>query len=110
MQFIDNELVVVVDVDGTLIRPDQNGSISLPYGSEIQKFSPIKPHVDLVKEYKNRGFYVIVWSMSGPWWAKKAVEALKLERFVDKAMGKPTKFVDDKNDLASILGTRVFIC
>jgi histidinol phosphatase-like enzyme len=109
MKHIDNELVVVVDVDGTLIKPDPNGTISLPYGSEIQKFSAIKVHVDLVKEYKKRGFYVIVWSMGGAAWARGAVEALKLERFVDQTMCKPSKHVDDRDDVGSIIGTRVFI-
>lgn len=109
MKHVDNELVVVVDCDGTLIKPDPGGNIKLPYGSEIQCFSAIKQHVDLVKEYKKRGFYVIVWSMGGSNWAKGVVEALKLERFVDQTMCKPSKHVDDREDVGSIIGTRVFI-
>lgn len=109
MQVIKNELVVCCDVDGTIIKPDQKGGISLPYGSGIQTYSPIMAHVDLIKEYKKRGFTVIVWSMAGQAHAQRVVEALKLERWVDIVMCKPTKHIDDKEDVGSIIGTRVFI-
>lgn len=109
MEVIENELTVGIDVDFTLIRPDEKGGIILPYGSGLQNFSPIQVHVDLLKEYKNRGFTVIVWSAGGWAHAKRVVEALKLERFVDIVMTKVTRHVDDKEDVASIIGTRVYI-
>jgi HAD superfamily phosphatase (TIGR01681 family) len=109
MTIIENELVVVIDCDGTLITPDSQGQIVLPYGSGIAHFSPIKQHVDLLKEYKNRGFTVVVWSMGGWAHAKRIVDALKLERYVDLVLTKPCKHVDDKEDVGSIIGTRVFI-
>jgi len=109
MEVIQNELVVVCDVDGTLITPDKKGGISLPYGSGIQQYAPIQAHVDLLKEYKKRGFTVIVWSMAGFSHALRVVEALKLQRYVDTVMTKPSKHIDDKEDVGSIIGTRVFI-
>lgn len=109
MNIIENELIVMVDVDGTLIRPADKGSLSLPYGSGIKSYEPITAHVDLVKEYHNRGYYITVWSAGGFKWAWRVVQALKLERHVHQVMSKPSKFVDDKDNLADILGTRVFI-
>lgn len=109
MNVIENELIVFIDVDGTLIRPSDTGSIKLPYGSTIKSYEPIMAHVDLVKEYHNRGYWVTVWSAGGFQWAWKVVNALKLERYVNQVMSKPSKFVDDKDNLADILGTRVFI-
>lgn len=109
MNVIESELIVGIDVDGTLIVPDPKGSLQLAYGSSIQSFKPIIAHVDLLKEYKKRGFYVIVWSAGGYKWALQAVQALKLERFVDQILSKPIRHVDDKEDIASIVGTRVFI-
>ena len=109
MQVLENELVVCFDVDGTLITPADDGPIKLPYAGKISSFSALQAHVDLLKSYNERGFTVIVWSMGGHSHAKKVVEALKLERFVDIVMSKPNKYVDDKEDLPSILGTRVFI-
>jgi HAD superfamily phosphatase (TIGR01681 family) len=107
-----NELVVVVDCDGTLIKPSDHfgsGTFSLPYGSSMVQFEQIKVHVDLLKEYKNRGFVVVVWSMGGWAHAQRIVEALKIERFVDIVMSKPNKYVDDRTDIESILGTRIFL-
>lgn len=106
---IENELVVVIDVDGTLIRPSEYGNLKLAYGSRICSFEPIQEHVDLLKSYKERGFYVIVWSMNGFRWARQVVQALKLDRFTDQIMSKPSKHVDDKREVDAIVGTRVFI-
>lgn len=109
MKIVENELTVGVDVDGTLIRPSDTGSIKIPYGSTIKSFEPIMEHVELLKAYKHRGFYVIVWSHGGWQHAKYVVQALKLERFVDLIITKVSKHVDDKSDVESIVGTRVFI-
>lgn len=109
MNVVKNELVVGVDIDGTLIRPCETGSIKMPYGSKICSFEPIVEHVDLVKSWKNRGYFVIVWSHGGWEHAQHAVRALKLERFVDLIITKPSKHLDDKEDVGSIVGQRVFI-
>lgn len=109
MEVVQNELIVVCDVDFTLITPDKKGGIILPYGSGIQHYSAIQAHVDLVKEYKKRGFHVTIWSHAGWQHALRVVEALKLERWVDVVMTKPSKHIDDKEDVGSIIGTRVFI-
>jgi len=109
VQVVKNELTIFCDVDGTIIRPSESGSILMPYGSTVKRFEPIVDHVELLKAYKNRGFYVVVWSMGGPEWAELAVKALKLERFVDLVIGKPLKHMDDKEDLGSIVGNRVFL-
>jgi len=109
MNIVENEMIVAIDVDGTLIRPDPQGAIKLPYGSTIHCYEPIMEHVDLLKSYKQRGFYVIVWSHGGNQHAKLTIQALKLERYVDLVLTKPSKHVDDKTSIEDIVGTRVFI-
>lgn len=109
MNVIENEKIVAIDVDGTLINPDEAGSLKIPYGSVIKSFSPIMAHVELLKHYHGRGFYVIVWSHGGVKHALYTIKALKLERFVNLVLTKPMKHMDDKTDVESIVGSRVFI-
>jgi hypothetical protein len=106
---IENELIVVCDVDMTLIRPSDGGSLNIAYAGVVKPHEPIMEHVELIKSYKHRNFFVIVWSANGYAHAKQAVEALKLERFVDLILSKPLKWVDDKQDIESVLGARVYL-
>lgn len=109
MNVIETEMVVAIDVDGTLIRPNPKGSIQLPYGSTICSFEPIVEHIELLKSYKQRGFFIMVWSHGGNRHARLTLEALKLERYVDLVLTKPSKHIDDKQTIEDIVGTRIFI-
>jgi len=106
---IQTEMVVAVDIDNTLIRRNPLGTIKLPYGSSIQNFEPIVEHIELVKSYSQRGFFVILWSHGGFQHAQMTMNALKLDRYVNLVMTKPSKHIDDKESVEDIVGTRVFI-
>lgn len=113
MKVIENELIVFCDVDETLIKWDKPtikapDKLALPYAGETVYVTPHHYHVQLVKMYKERGYFVVVWSANGFQHAKNAVTSLQLEKYVDLAMSKPTKHMDDNPNAASILGPRVF--
>lgn len=100
MKINTNETVVEVDCDGTLILHDYWDYPTLPrviinyYG--VQKTVAIHTeHVDLLKSYKKRGFYIQVQSHNGFKHAKEVVTKLGLEDFVDEVRTKTSKNVDD---------------
>ena len=71
---------VAFDVDGTLISGSTvNGRI-----------------VSLLREYKSSGFEVVVWSMRGTDYAKRAVDLAGVGAEVDCVISKPGVIVDDK--------------
>lgn len=98
MNINDNENIVAVDVDGTLVILDkEHGSIDIenPYSKTVNRYRIHNPHVELVKQYKGRGCFVRIWSHSGVKWAEAVVEALGLKQYVDSIETKPTKLLDD---------------
>jgi len=107
--------ITFCDVDNTLIywRTDANneapGTIKLRYGDEDVWLRPHKFHPRLVKHFYNRGDYVIVWSQNGYEWAEQVVKALGLQNHVHLIMDKGNRHIDDKEDLTSIVGSRIFI-
>lgn len=120
MNFNDSETIVVCDVDDTLVMwgPDRNtpheGAIAFkdPYDNSINYLRPHWMHVELLKKYKGRGFYIRVWSAAGCQWAKSVVETLGLTEFVDSVETKPIKYLDDITDdqrISRVLGARVYI-
>lgn len=113
MKVIENELSVMVDVDDTLLMWGMDNSpdaitAQCPYTKEYLRLVPHTRHVELLKQYKGRGFYVTVWSAGGWEWAKTAVNVLNLESFVDEVRTKPLKYMDDLQ-AREILGTRVYL-
>jgi hypothetical protein len=115
MNVLNNELVVAVDVDQTLILHDYENHpllplkvINCPYKKEPLTVAIHKAHVDLVKDYKARGFFVIVWSHAGFNWANTVVKHLMLADYVDLIMTKPSKHVDD-TPADRILGVNVYL-
>lgn len=113
----NKEIVVTVDVDETLVlwskthrKPGKGKKLFIdPYTKEKLYLTPHKVHMRLLKQYKARGFYVIVWSAAGQKWAEYITEKLGLEKYVDDKLAKPVKFMDDKDNLSDILGTRVYL-
>jgi len=106
---IESEQISACDVDNTLIRPDPNGEIHLMYARKVQRFSVIQEHLDLIIEWSDRGHFIIVWSHSGPKWAAQVIKALNIEQYVDLIQAKPSRHMDDKTDVPSIVGSRVYI-
>lgn len=101
MKTVQNEAVAACDVDWTLIEeclPDNKDAIKMldPRTNEHVYFVPYKEHIQLLKQMKGRGRYIIVWSAAGYTWAEAIVKALGIEDVVDQVMTKPMVMVDDK--------------
>lgn len=113
MKVIKYENSVFCDVDDTIlcwINPTVNepGKVAVPFAGKTVFLTPHQYHVDLLKMYKKRGYYVTVWSANGWEHAETACKVLELTDIVDVACGKPSKHMDDNVDAANILGPRVF--
>lgn len=110
MKVIRAEHPVAIDVDETLVRDPRPGDldvIDLNYYGVATKKVPIQRHIDLLKSYKSRGYFVEVWSANGFAWAEEVITKLKLDAYVDLIKTKPEKYVDDK--LSDNWMQRVFI-
>ena len=113
MQVVKYELSVFVDCDDTLLLWDNPtvagvGKLPIQFAGKTVFLTPHQYHVDLVKMYKQRGYHVTVWSANGWAHAEQTCRALHLEEFVDSVQCKPTKYMDDNPNAASVLGPRVF--
>lgn len=117
MKVIDNDMVVVIDCDDTLVMWNNNEywinspdkvEVTDPIDNATVYLIPHKQHIALVGKYKAQGYTVIVWSAAGYRWAEAVVKALKIENNVDFCMSKPLKYVDDLR-AEHILGSRVYI-
>jgi hypothetical protein len=111
-QGIDAEVVVGTDVDGTLVRRNDEGEISIlnPYDNVTYRYSIHTEHVELLRQYKGRGFFNIVWSANGKKHAESVIDALGLnDGTIDLVMTKCMKHLDDKTKAEFIVGSRVFI-
>jgi hypothetical protein len=101
MRVIENETVVMIDVDNTLAmwhspKIEASGKIAVPYGDSVVYLTPHWPNIDLIKEYKNRGYFLQVHSANGYRHATNVVLALGLQNVVDQIQTKNIKVVDDK--------------
>lgn len=117
MIHIRNDNVVPFDVDQTLVLwgKDHNkkgkGKVEFvdPYTGLKFYLRPHHVHVRLLRQFRGRGFAVIVWSKQGDLWAKEVVKKLGLENLKLIVMSKPEKYVDDKENIADVIGTRVYL-
>lgn len=120
MKVEKNRNVITFDVDDTLILWDEKSRdlkastegrlvVICPYNGLPYSFLVHERHVDFLKREKAKGSFVIVWSRSEGAWAEAVCKALNLEDYVDLAMSKPTKYVDDVTDVDHILGTHLFL-
>ncbi len=111
---IENENISSFDVDNTLVMWDKDyktpgkGKIQLSYGNEDVFLRPHNFHSTFLKHCYNRGDYVEVWSKNGAKWAEQVVVALGLQEHVNVVRAKPNRYIDDKSDIDSILGSRVY--
>jgi hypothetical protein len=103
MQVFENEQVMGVDIDDTLLMwsdkytQPHEGAIPVndPYDGSVNYLVPNQRHIELVKKQKGRGFFIIAWSAAGCLWANSAIQALGLEPYVDIVLSKPQKYLDD---------------
>ena len=100
MKITENDNIIGVDVDETLVM----WSIPVEYQGQAIKFNnfgyetmllPHKKHIELLKQFKVRGHYIIVWSQGGWEWASEVIKVLGLEDWVDEVKTKPKWIIDD---------------
>ncbi len=115
MQVIERKDISAFDCDNTLVMwPDdfkinKFGRIKFTYGDEDVFLVPHSFHPVFLKNCFKRGDYIVVWSQNGFAWAKQVVEKLGLENYVDIVMNKPSRHIDDKENLEEIVGNRVYL-
>lgn len=100
MKVTENDNVVCFDVDETLVMwswPPQFDGDTIQFDNFGYKTTllPHQKHIDLMKQFKARGHYVIVWSQGGYQWAREVVKTLGIEDYVDEVKTKPKWCVDD---------------
>lgn len=113
MIVVPGNMILYVDIDDTLIMwspseeeqlekgiyLDYPGTLSLENQTQPVRQELVVPHlkhIAQVKRHKLRGHTIVIWSAGGVDWAKKAVEVLQLQDYVDVVMCKPTWILDDK--------------
>ncbi len=117
MNIIKRELIVGCDVDDTILMWDNPtvpgiGKLEIEFAGKTVYLTPHTYHVDLLKMYNKRGYYITVWSANGYEHAVNAVTALGLQELVSGDNGhiqtKLTKHMDDSTNAEGILGPRVY--
>lgn len=104
MRINDNEHIVVVDVDDTLVldrdpQTDKERELEVvifnPYDRMFKARIPHTRHIELIKIMKGRGRFIRVHSGGGVQWAAEVVRTLGLTEYVDSVETKPIGYVDD---------------
>lgn len=117
MKVIKYENVVGCDIDDTILMWDNPtvpgiGKVEMEFAGKKVFLTPHTYHIDLLKMYLERGYYIIFWSGNGWQHAERAIKVLGLEELADGEHGhvqvKLTKHMDDSEDPKSILGPRVY--
>lgn len=114
MKTIRSEYIVPVDVDSTLVLPNESkysGREVKVYDAVTKSYITMKahePNIRLLTEERYRGAVILVWSRGGYEWAENVVKALELEGFVDFVMSKPLTYIDDL-DVQNWLSHRVWL-
>jgi phosphoserine phosphatase len=68
---------------------------------------PHRKHIQKLIEYKKKGSTIVVWSKGGEVWAAAVCKALKIDRYVDLVIEKPSKYYDDL-EAKDFMGKREF--
>lgn len=94
---IEDKPIVFYDVDDTLVvwNDQSEDAVKFNAGAYNVFAVPHKKHIQLMKEFKARGFTIVVWSQGGSQWAESVIKTLALESVVDIIMPKPYWYVDD---------------
>ena len=114
MQVIRNEMLIMVDVDDTLViwgkikKGQKAVLVTDPYNGEQIYLRPHVGHIKVLKDRKARGAFITVWSAGGFLWAQAVVKALNLEKYVDIYSNKPTMYINDK-EAHEILDKRLYL-
>lgn len=110
MRINENENIILVDIDNTLILHNGKKEIELNYYGMVKWAGVHKEHIRLLKSYKQRGFFIRAHSNNGWQWTKEVIEKLGLEDIVNDVESKPTRFMDDVElEHNEVVGMRVYI-
>ena len=115
MKVIKSNNTTTFDIDNTLLiwpkdwKQEAQGRVQLDYGDEKVYLVPHQMHITFLKHCHNRGDFVILWSKNGVDHCVQVAKKLKLEKYIDVCMSKPTRHVDDATTISAIVGDRVFI-
>jgi predicted HAD superfamily phosphohydrolase YqeG len=102
MNVIDNENIVCVDVDDTIVYwntpADPDGKlkyfdIETKNGMEVMAVN--ESTIRDINRHYLQGHYIIVWSQSGKDWAKAVCDSLGITKKVSAVMSKPKWYIDD---------------
>lgn len=111
MKVTENEMVVYVDIDGTLVNKGDHVATNY-HGTKVDYYGftheihPLWSNIEFMKTLKARGWYIVVHSHNGWKYAKNVVEALELQDYVDEVKSKPFKYLDDV-PCEKWMGTRI---
>jgi hypothetical protein len=113
MQVIQNERVIPIDVDETLVMHSYfDGAVALdvldPHSNVHVTVYPNQNMIRLLKDEFARGAYIIVWSRGGYAWADAILAALNLQNHVNLVLTKPLVYMDDTS-VYDWLKDRVYI-
>lgn len=121
MKVIENDNIVCFDVDETLVMwswPAEYDGQTIVFDNfgMAENLLPHYKHIELLKQFKVRGQYVVVWSQGGYRWAEEVVKKLGIEQYVDEVRCKPKWYVDDlpssawmeKRTYMNLEGKRIF--
>lgn len=105
---IESDMTLFVDVDNTLVSVRTKEEVPLDWQergplpntfwlkiSDEEYWVVYQKHIDFLKKSKLREHVVFVWSAGGHEWAKRVVDILYLNEWVDVVMSKPRWVVDD---------------
>lgn len=114
MKVIKNEWIAAFDVDDSLVMWEHKDKLTKgikfidPHDGTIHLLVPHKKHIKLLKDFKARGYTIVLWSGGGFSWAETVAKTLEIEDYVDFVMTKFTKFIDDL-PAEEVLGSRIYL-
>lgn len=106
----ESDLVAYFDIDNTLIKrvdPKAGSDLQLDYYGQDWYIDVCNKNVEFLISLKARGYYIIVHSANGWQHAKKVIELLGLNPYVDEIKSKPQKYCDDQ-DVTEWFGPRIY--
>lgn len=112
---MSKEFMIYCDVDKTLIKKAGIQDYRWPENSFTIATAPkqffledsglahldgvydvLNGNVKILREFKSRGYGIVIWSARGSAWSKKIAEHLNLEDVADFYLAKPARYIDDK--------------
>lgn len=100
MQYLNTEQLICVDVDDSIILWNtdriKDNFFKNPFTGQKHSVAIHKPHVRVIKQRLARGATVILWSASGPAWAKAAAFMCDIKGDNLIIAPKPIFHLDDK--------------